>query len=247
MFNAKLSSKNFGGRWSMLTLMPAKPAAMNKNLEAASTLLSSAEALGKRMLGGVSTKARAFTFEALLLEASNAELIKFLRASRWLETDYVYPAQPADVGLQIEFLEKQNHGIKSWLIVAPQRKTSFGAPFSVKGVGDFAVKLRNRIPDRGFKVFGEVDHRMVAGFLAEVTPDEPDKPRLASASAPTQSLYDPRRGIVLFYPVRERETDVVSVGFELLFPLNNLPFDLNFTVRRKAESARIVVDDSEGD
>lgn len=247
MFNAVLTSKNFGGRWSMLTLMPAKPPAMKKNIEAIAALLSSAQTLGRRTLGGVSTKGKAFNFDALLFEASNADLVKFLQASRWLETDYLYPAQPADVGLQIEFLEKQNHGIKSWLIMAAQRKTSFGTSLSVKGVGDFAVKLRNRIPDRGFKVFGELDHRLVAGFLAEVAPDEPDKPRLASASAQTQSLHDPRRGIFLFYPVREQQTDVVSVGFEVLFPKNNIPFDLNFTVRRKAESAKVVIEDSEGD
>ena len=132
-------------------------------------------------------------------------------------------------------------------MAAPQRKTSFGAPLSVKGVGDFAVKLRNRIPDRGFKVFGEIDHRLIAGFLAEVEPDEPDKPRLASANAPTQALHEPHRGIFLLYPVREQPTDDVSVGFELLFPKNDIAFDLNFTVRRKAESAKVVVQDTDAD
>ncbi len=66
-------------------------------------------------------------------------------------------------------------------------------------------------------------------------------------AAATQSLHDQHRGIFLFYPVREQEADAVSVGFELLFPRNNIPFDLNFTFRRKAESAKVVVEESEGD
>lgn len=247
MFNAVLTSKNFGGRWSMLTLMPAKSAAMNKNIDALSALLSPSKGLGRNTVGGQSSKGKAISVEALLFEASNADLVTFLNSYRWLETDYVYPARPADVGLQIEFLEKQKHGITSWLILAPQRKASFGAPLSVKGVDDFAVKLRNRIPGRGFKVFGEVDHRLVAEFVAGVEPDEADKARLAQANGPTQALHDPHRGVLLLYPVREQQTDVVSVGFELLFPNNDISFDLNFTVRRKAESARVVVQDSDGD
>jgi hypothetical protein len=61
------------------------------------------------------------------------------------------------------------------------------------------------------------------------------------------SLRDQHRGILLFYPVREKATEGVSIGFELLFPKNNISFDMNFTVRRKTESARIVVNDPASD
>ena len=39
----------------------------------------------------------------------------------------------------------------------------------------------------------------------------------------------------------EPSQGMVSVGFELFFPKNTLPFDLNFTVRRKTEQPKIVV------
>jgi hypothetical protein len=45
--------------------------------------------------------------------------------------------------------------------------------------------------------------------------------------------------------VREEPADKVSIGFELLFPNNQLAFDTNFTVRRKSESMMIVVADTE--
>src|SRR5262249_50061500 len=98
------------------------------------------------------------------------------------------PGAPPDAGLQVEFLEKQNHGITSWLVVAPQQKTSLRGQ----------VAESNSRP--GFKVFGWVDHRLVAGFLADVFPDDLGKPSLSSATERTQALHDPHRGIFLFYP-----------------------------------------------
>jgi hypothetical protein len=47
------------------------------------------------------------------------------------------------------------------------------------------------------------------------------------------------------YPVREDESDEISIGFELLFPGNRLPFDVNFTVRRKTERNEAIVQESD--
>lgn len=241
MFNAILASKNFGGRWSQLTLTPAKSPAMNENVKTMAALLSASKTLGRSALGGISCKNETVNADVFLFEATNPSLVAFLRQYRWLETDYTYPARPTDTGLQIEFLEKQKHGITSWLILAPQRENSFGAPLSVKGVADFAVKKRKRVDGRRFQVFGEPAHRMIAEFLANI---EPDKPRLVPANAATTALRETHRGVFLFYPVREQLSGDISIGFELLFPTNELGFDINFTVRRKAESAKVVVQGS---
>jgi hypothetical protein len=238
MFNSVMSSKNFGGQWSMLTLTPAKPAMMDENIKTLEVLLVGSKSLGRKTVGGTSMNA-----DVLLYEATNAQLVSFLKAYRWLETDYKYPERPADTGLQIEFLEKQKHDITSWLIVAPQRKSSFGPPLTVKGVGDCAVKTRRRIEGRGFQVFGEPGHRAIAESLAGI---EPGRAKLGLPNAATKLLQNEHRGIFLLYPVREQPTERVSIGFELLFPKNRIPFDMNFTVRRKAESARIVVQDAGG-
>jgi hypothetical protein len=246
MFNAQLASKNFGGRWSMLTLAPKRPGTMDKNVETLNVLLTSSTERGLNVLGGVTSKQKKITAETFVFEATNAQLVAFLKAYRWLEDEYKYPEQPTDASLQTEFLEQQKHGITSWLIIAPQRKVSFGDAEKVGKSGKLAVKKRQRDEGRGFQVFGEPDHRKIAEFLAGIEP-EPGKSKLASPNSTTDSFQNLHRGVFLLYLVREEPQDKVSIGFELLFPNNQLPFDTNFTVRRKSESTRIVVADDEVD
>lgn len=246
MFRATMSSKNFGGRWSMLTLTPAKTPAIDLNVRAVAALLGAAESLGAQILGGTSSKAKSVETNAKVFEVGNKELVGFLKEFRWLEAEYPYPARPADAELQIEFLQNQKHGINSWLVLAPQRRVSFGEPLRLSGVGEFAVKERQRIEQRGFQVFGEPAHRMTAAFLASVSSDDPKKEQLTKVNAATSSLRAAHRGVMLLYPVRHLAKDPASIGFELLFPQNNLPFDINFTVRRKGEGATLVVEDVDG-
>jgi hypothetical protein len=59
-------------------------------------------------------------------------------------------------------------------------------------------------------------------------------------------MYNKHRGIVLLYPVREEEKARVAIGYELLFPDNQLGFDLNFTVRRRDERDRVIVQNASG-
>ena len=239
MFNAVLSSKNFGGQWSMPTLAPTTPKIMEENIDTVRHLLVAARPLGKITLGGTSGEGAKINADNLIWEAKTEQVIAFLNAYRWLEADYKYPDRPTDIALQVEFLQNEKHGIASWLILAPQRKSSFGLPLNLKGVGDLAVKERHRIAGRSFQVFGESAHRSISDFLAAI--ETPDDPRPLLPNAATKQLRDEHRGIVLLYPVREEQKDKVSIGFELLFPKNDLVFDINFTVRRRTESSRIVV------
>jgi hypothetical protein len=245
MFNATIANKNFGGSWAMPTLTASQPDNIGRNIIAANRLLSAQTDLGRKILGGSATNGNALKVDSRLFQVSNGDLCAFLRSFRWLEEGAKSSLLPTDIGLQIEFLEKQDHGIESWLILAPQRQSSFGPPLRLDGVGAMAVKERHRIPGRGFQVFGESSHRMLAQFLAEI--EEASKPRLASPNDPTKGMRNKRRGIVLLYLVRENEKDkLVSVGFELLFPENSLPFDLNFTVARSRDRQRIVVSAIDG-
>ena len=243
MFNAELAAKNFGGQTSMLTLTPAKPASLDENIKALGRLLTASTLLGTKSLGGTSMK-KTLDVSAVVFETTNDQLVAFLKAYRWLETDYNYPERPTDTNLQIEFLEKEKHDIGSWLIMAPQRKVSFGSVLTVGSVGDLTVKKRRRVEGRRFQVFGEPDHRTIAQFLAGV---EPGKSELTGPNVVTKGLLNIHRGVCLLYPVREEPTGKVSIGFELLFPANKIPFDINFTVRRKAEKSWIVVQDPAAD
>jgi len=244
MFNAVLVTKNFGGQTSMLTLAPTKRPTLNANINAVGDLMANAQPLGNFVLGGTSLKQREVAVNAIVLTAANEDLILFLKSYRWLESEFPDGKRPADTELQIDFLKEQNHGIKSWVIIAPQRRESFGSPLAIANVGDLAVKERHREEEgRGFQVFGEPLHRIVARFVAGIDPGD-GKDKLTLPNPQTLRFEGERRGVILLYPVREDETGDVSIGFELFFPENDLPFDFDFTVRRKSEKSKIVVEDS---
>jgi hypothetical protein len=239
MFNAKLEKKNFGGRATMPTLIADGKEGQEENLAAFQALLKSIKPLGVHTLGGqlesgVIKSTNAFVFSANSFEP----LVAFLKAFRWLEKDYSPDRRPADIELQIEFLQKEDHGISSWLFIAPQRKMSFGAALAVAGAHSMSVKNRTRIPGRGFEVFGEPDHRMIANYLAGI--DRNASP-LVTLNAETSGLVTEHCGVVLLYPVRESENAKVAVGFEIFFPPNKLPFEVSLTVRRKADKNSVVV------
>jgi len=240
MFNARIQSKNFGGQWSALTLTAAASSGLQANRTALENLLVNPDKVqGKKRLGGLLAGGEVADAECFVFEVTNGELLKFLNAYHWLESDYPYPKRPADLILQIEFLEKQAHQIRSWLVIAPQRRSSFGAPLSLDGIGDLTVKERARIDGRRFGVFGESRHHAIAEFLVDLASRQTIQ--LAEANSETNALRKQHRGVLLLYPVRETEKQEVSIGYELLFPDNNLPFDLNFTVIRKDSPRSIIV------
>jgi hypothetical protein len=242
MFNALLESKNFGGQRSMLTLLPVTDG-VKRNVEAMTNLMVSSGSLGTLSLGGKSDRGDALAASSVVFAATNRGVVSFLKAYHWLEPEYPYPERPADTSLQIDFLEKSKHEIETWLVVAPQRQTSYGDVLTLPGVGNLTVKERHREEEgRGFQVFGEPVHRVIANFFAGIDP-KPGKQQLTLPNASTKRLRKEHCGVIMLYPVREEVGDMVSIGFELFFPPNSLPFDLNFTVRRKSEKAKIVVDE----
>jgi hypothetical protein len=102
------------------------------------------------------------------------------------------------------------------------------------------VKERGRIDNRRFKVFGESAHRLLARWLCGQIDSEKDnitKPSQTSALL----KVDRHRGILMLYPVRETARSRVCLGYELLFPENDLGFETNFTVKVKEAEDRIVV------
>jgi hypothetical protein len=238
MFNARLVSKNFGGDRSMHTQAPTKPAAMDENVNSMTQLLRASTGMGILALGGTVEGGTTVSANAFVFETATIDVIAFLISYRWLESDYTYPNRPADATLQIEFLEKQKHEIESWLVVAPQRESSFGPALPVKGIGEMTVKERKRVEGRGFQVFGEPAHRTIAEYLTGIPPG---RTKLSRPSPATKGLFKPHRGVILLYPVRPEQKQAPSIGFEVFFPENNLQFDVNFTVRRKADSSKIVV------
>jgi hypothetical protein len=234
MYSADRVSKNYGGQLSMLTLAPKNDKYMKANRHALEALLESADSLGNKILGGLLVGSEKVTLRSRVWRASNEQLKDFLKAYHWLEDDFKYPARPPEAALQLEFLSKQKHGIGSWLIVAPQRLNSFGDELILADKTRLTVKRRDRTVGRGFQVFGEPQHRIVADYLADV---KSKRARLVSPNPATAELQDKNRGVCLLYTVRQRETDAITVGFELLFPANDLPFEIAFRARTKDDEA----------
>ncbi len=242
MFNARLVSKNYGGQMSMPTLLPSRADSTRHNVGVTTTLLMSAHNGQKLLLGGATAKGREVQFEAYVLRTTTKDIIAFLSGYRWLEDEFGDKRRPADISFQIEFLGKHRHGITAWTIVAPQRQKSFG-PAIQFGNATLTTKERHREDeDRGFQVFGEPDHRLIGRYLAGLSA-QPGKDSLKAPTKETTALARERGGVLLLYPVREDAASTsVSVGFELIYPENDLDFDLNFAVRRKSEQDEPIVD-----
>ena len=231
MFNAVIAERNYGGRWSAPTRVASGMGAA-ANRELVKKLLAKAKKLGRKTLGGKASSGLQLSMDTFVFESKSGMFTDFLRDFRWLEREYEGEERPADIGLQIEFLEKQNHGISSWLVLLPQRKTSFTTPMQLDGVGEFSTKERSQKESGAFKVFGEGAHRCIAEYLAEIPPD-PDSLHLSKPGKQTESLKNKKRGIVLIYPVATTKKGVILIGYEILYPNNNLGFDTNLTVLRK--------------
>lgn len=239
MFNAVVAKKNFGPGWSMPTLTAAKPANLEINIANLGRLLKASHRVDVTSLDGtIGDGSKPLSIACVVFKTSTAAVMKFLSDYRWLEDEFSYPKQPSEIALQLTFLETLEHGIKSWLIVAPQRRESFGDELQVGGQ-TFMVKERGRVNERGFGVVGESLHRRMAEFLAGG--GFKDEPRVEQSVLSTSALASKNNAIMMLYPARETKDRPVSVGFELLFPPNKLPFDVGFTVRRQSESSRIVV------
>jgi hypothetical protein len=238
MFNAHIVSRNYGGRWTQPTLTAAKLDSIEQNKAIARRLLNAARYYSLLTLGGLEQNGHALNVDSQIFEATTEALSDFIRDFHWLETDYLHPDRPDDISLQIEFLRRGDHGIRSWLILAPQRRQSFGDSIKLADAVDpLKVKLRHRVEGRGFQQFGEPGHRALGEFLSGLT--RSDKRHVAKPNKQTLELRDPRRGVMILYPVREFERGHVSIGFELLYPANDLPQLTGFSVRRRSD--RVVV------
>lgn len=199
--------------------------------------MASAGGISRATLGGLSNENKQINVDSILFNAETPQITEFMTSFQWLEQDYGPKERPTDIGLQIEFLKNKNNGIKAWLVIAPQRKESFGEPLKFKALPDLAIKSRKRMEGRGFQQFGEPDIRALAEYLAGL--DRPDKKHITTPGSETAKLKDKKCGILLIYPVRENEKDPVSIGFEILYPENDLGYAMHF--RTQDRSGRVVV------
>ena len=230
MYNAKVESENFGGRWCDKTNAPTKKTDIHHNSAAMKRLLDGAGPRDERFVVSVDGTQR--DFSALIAFLQPKAVIAFLEEYRWSGDN------PHLVARHVDFL-RGKHGdteITEWLLLAPQRQGSAPREWAAHGVS-FAVRHRARVTPEAdrYGVYTEPAHKDVAEYLCGLA----DGVRPSRATA---SLRDPRRAILLFYPVLdEDEEKEINIGFSLLFPTNTIPTSIRFTVHDPRRASAITV------
>jgi len=229
MWNAVIKDRNYKDQWVMPTRMPERKVSAEANIVAGAQLWNAATNIGSLRLGGTYENSARDEFTAALRESNLRDFIQFLDAFKWMKDE-----PPTDFQLLKDFLEHRQHGITSCLLVAPQLQN----PRLNDRWEGLTVKERKRMEgDKGaFQGFGEPRHRAVADYWTGRSVRAITKGRLENANSDTQNLKSASRMICLIYPVRAKKPDgghedFVTIGFEMLFPNNNLPPGLTYTTR----------------
>jgi hypothetical protein len=239
-WNAIIKEMNFAESWGTTTLMPNKATAIRENLDLCIGLWRGAADkgllnLGERIRYKKSGKIEKMAQRAAVRAADLSHFIDFLVNFKWLRDK-----PSAGISLQIEFLRRKGNGISQVLLIAPQLKRP-DKPF---WIDDLTIRLREREEDGSgrFQQFGEPNHRAAAEYIT-------DKPnRLTESSrcieTPSEDLKKLRNKnalVCLLYPCRpDGSKEPITIGFELLFPSNNLPRGLSLTTEVPDSDAPIV-------
>jgi len=249
MFNAAITSKNFGGQWSQPTLVAATEAGILQNQGLLKGLLSkSRKILHGELLGGTRSDGKTDRVPCHGFEAMQAEVVKFLEGFRWIESKFPEGKRPSSIQLQIEFLKRGGHGIDSWHVLLPQtvKGESHGPRLEIiKGLEINARARSWSVETEGIKRLqniGEPSHRRLAKWLCDVKTKKGCYLQ-SPLSQEQQKLQNSRRGVVLIYTVRPLD-DVKGqaiVGFEMLYPENNLPKTIGFSVRDPSKADDIII------
>jgi hypothetical protein len=228
MWNAIITDKNFGGTWFMPTKMPSQVDHVLTNQKVAEKLWKSGVDLGRKMLGGVYSDKTRSIWDAHIRTVGLQAFAEFLREFRWLDST------PTEIDLQIKFLNEAKHEITSCILIAPQLK---------KKVIDWlnlSVKERQRLANGRFQIFGEPKHRAIANYLIEDRTEASIS--ILNPEGDTTSLKDAHRLVFLLYPVLpDNGEKSPTIGFEVLYPSNNLPAGLVYTTQISSESPVVSV------
>jgi hypothetical protein len=148
--------------------------------------------------------------------------------------------------IQREFLGKQ-HGdpcIDRWLIVAPQFEDEPAEEKTWIARGNkFGIRRRAKVTNaqfNQFKVFTEPDHVRLAHALA-------NNWAIREVSPTFRQLVSAKQGVMLFYPVKSPDEEQVkggipSMGFALIYPSNNIPMQIRWSVKDPSRPDEVVVD-----
>jgi hypothetical protein len=256
MYNAIITSRNFGGQLGESTQAPFDPEDKKSNHQAIRAMLEKAE-IKKVDLEAKDQDARIIRVECFVAPISIEKMLKFLKGYKWLQKK-----PPVAFQLQLEYLQGKygDPSINDWLFLAPQVKNPEG---SIKLLGsNLGVVYRSREggnDEKRLNTYNDPRHRFFAEFVTGVRLEV--DANLAKLSAPVnptdlkpRTLYDPnkdlsdlakpKRGVFIYYPITEvggKVVEPVTTGFTLLFPPNKLVAPITFSVRNPKDPEAPVV------
>lgn len=234
MYNARLVSQNFGGESVERTQVPKSGSKEIKtNNDLMISLLRKSEL--RRVELAVRVGDKRVQSDALVCVVGFEPMLNLLERYKWSPSGTLEPV--------LEFLRGKlgDPNILEWLFLAPQVADKAASGKWEAGGTTFNVVDRARALDsERMKTFSEPRHRTIAEVLIGLRDGEP-------LGKDTQELANTRRAAFLFYPcfdVDEEEEDL-TMGFSLLFPKNNLPVQMAFSVQDNNQPEAVVVSSSE--
>ncbi|MBP0496012.1 Z1 domain-containing protein [Roseomonas indoligenes] len=248
MYNAILTYINFGGKLSESTIAPNEPDDIAYNNTLLDKIVGTAKArpvklAATHLVGKDKDKPKFHELSANVVELSPAAVVELLEKYRWYGTERGAPRGTNPMRLQMEFLRKrgaEDPQIDDWLLLGPRiEKASAVRPLA--GV-DFDVVFRSRRDNEKyrFNTYNDPIHRRFAEHIACLT-------TLQNANAELTALRQPRRGVLIYYPIFETKPKTgkpkppFTVGFTLLFPSNGIVAPVRFSVHRADLSDAAVV------
>lgn len=238
MRNAILQFRNFGGQLAESTYAPSDIDLIRRNNDLFAAMLKNKSFTERRLTAEIGESLK--TLVAQTAQFSTGELLALLKSYVWYNSRSREAAQPNPLHLQIEFLEGKagKHEIEDWLLLGPRIGRPRAKYTIHSSTFDVVYRSRHDQQPHRFNTYNDPSHRAFASYISGLT-------ELSQVSDELRGLRHLRRGVMIYYPVTEKQSGSTSepytVAFTLLFPRNNIRSQLGFSVRRKGEADDAIV------
>jgi hypothetical protein len=231
MFNAQIAYRNFGGEWSEHRRVAQSIADRRHN-----------ESLFRRLIEEVGLDEFDLAAGARHMTAYGA--LTAAEPVRAALAAYLWADGLRDLQQELEFLYGQ-HGdpqIDDWLLLLPQltRITERTWAIDGKSVSVHRRAYWNGTPPLVNAYAGPDDRALAEMVTGKRTSGEP--------SSDLKRLRAARRAVMIVYPITHELSEdpawIPTIGLSLLFPANDIPRQIGFTVRRPTQSGEPVIDAS---
>ncbi|MGK2955392.1 MAG: Z1 domain-containing protein [Solirubrobacterales bacterium] len=231
MFNARITYRNFGDRWSEHRRVAQKQTERDRNAGLIRDLL---EMHGVSQLDWVIGGRTATGFGTVV---PNEAMVDLLRAYEWANGE-------PDLAEELEFLAGRygDPAIDDWLVMLPQLKAST-VPWTWP-VGGFDATVHQRTYYRGERpllnaLVGKEDRAVAETITGK-------RETGASDRGDALRLRQNRRAVALVYPIADEVSQPGDkepvVGLQALFPPNGIERRIAFAVQSPSQSDEPVVD-----